>query len=80
MFRTMISPILRSTRLCLQPVVKTPTMLSADDHDVVILVTSRQHRPKHVELVEIFNKIIIVASSWLYVLLDYVNWSSMHGA
>jgi len=29
----------------------------------------RNYSPKHVELIEIINKIIIVASSWLFVLL-----------
>ena len=29
----------------------------------------RNYRPKHAELIEIINKIIIVASSWLFVLL-----------
>ena len=29
----------------------------------------RNLRPKHAELLEIINKIIIVASSWLFVLL-----------
>ena len=29
----------------------------------------RNYRPKHVELIEIVNKVIIVASSWLFVLL-----------
>jgi len=37
-------------------------------------VTSRQdgrnYRPKHVELIEIINNIIIVASSWLFILLN----------
>jgi len=28
----------------------------------------QNYRPKHVELIEIVNKIIIVASSWLFVL------------
>ena len=27
------------------------------------------HRPKHVEWIEIINKIIIFASSWLFLLL-----------
>ena len=27
------------------------------------------YRPKHVELIEIINKIIIVASSWLFISL-----------
>jgi len=29
----------------------------------------RNYRPKHVELIEIINKIVIVASSWLFILL-----------
>ena len=29
----------------------------------------RNYSPKHVELIEIINKIIIVASSWLFILL-----------
>jgi len=29
----------------------------------------RNYRPKHVELIYIINKIIIVASSWLFILL-----------
>jgi len=29
----------------------------------------RNYRPKHVELIEIINKIIIVASSWVFILL-----------
>jgi len=28
----------------------------------------RNYRPKHVELIEIINKIIIVTSSWLFML------------
>jgi len=31
----------------------------------------RNYRPKHVELIEIINKIIIVASIWLFILLLY---------
>jgi len=31
----------------------------------------RNYRPKHVELIEIINKIVIVASSWLFILLYY---------
>ena len=30
----------------------------------------RNYRPKHVELIEIVYKIIIVASSWLFILLN----------
>jgi len=29
----------------------------------------RNYRPKHVELIEIINKIIIVATSWLFILM-----------
>jgi len=29
----------------------------------------QNYHPKHVELIEIINKIIIVASSWLFILL-----------
>jgi len=32
----------------------------------------RNSRPKHVELIEIVNKIIIVASSWLFILLRFL--------
>ena len=34
----------------------------------------RNYRPKHVELIETINKIIIVASSWLLILLyTFIN-------
>jgi len=36
---------------------------------VMCLVWGRNYRPKHVELIEIINKIIIVASMWLFILL-----------
>ena len=71
MFRMIISPILRNTRLCLQFVVQ-----SADDSlyhkpqtQSIAPEDGRNYRPKHVELIEIINKIIIVASSWLFILL-----------
>jgi len=38
-------------------------------------VDGRNYRPKHVQLIEIINKIITVASSWLFILLVSV----MHG-
>ena len=53
MFRALISPILKSTTLCLQ---------SSAPED------GRNYRPKHVELIEITNKIFIVASDWLFIL------------
>ena len=37
--------------------------------DKVKLDQFQNYRPKHVELIEIINKIIIVASSWLFILL-----------
>ena len=55
MFRAIISPILRSTRLCLQLVVHC--------------------RPKHVEFIEIINKIVILASSLLFILLTQKEFS-----
>ena len=30
----------------------------------------RNYRPKHVELIEIINKSLFVASSWLFILLE----------
>jgi len=63
MFRAIISPILRSTKLCLY--LKLQTQFSAPEDGI-------NYRPKRVELIEIMNTIIIVASSWLFVLL-YIN-------
>jgi len=34
----------------------------------------RNYLPKHVELIETINKIIIVASSWLFKLLDILSF------
>jgi len=36
---------------------------------VIAPENGRNYRPKHVELIEIINKITIVASSWLFLLL-----------
>jgi len=36
----------------------------------VVPADERNYRPKHVEMIEIINKIIIVASSWLFMLLQ----------
>jgi len=36
----------------------------------------RNYRPKHVELIEIINKIITVASSWLFILDDNLPCSN----
>jgi len=38
-------------------------------HSLVVPEDGRNYRPKHVELIEIINKIIIVASIWLFILL-----------
>jgi len=65
MFRAIISPILRSTRLCLQLVVYSTDDAACWPED------GRNFRPKHVELIENINKTIIVASSWLLTLLYY---------
>jgi len=46
-------------------------MLPAGDQDEVKPEDGRNYRPKHVELIEIINKIIIVASSWLFILLHF---------
>ena len=68
MFRVIISPILRSTSLR----YNAPTMLQ---HCRCIIAQAsapedgRNYHPKHVELIEIINKIIIVASSRLFTLL-----------
>jgi len=48
-------------------------MLSAGDQEEVTQSSApedgRNYRPKHVELIDIVNKVIIVASSWLFMLL-----------
>ena len=38
-------------------------------HSQVLLKMGGNYRPEHVELIEIISKIIIVASSWLFILL-----------
>jgi len=63
----------------------TPTMLPAGDQPAASSVhytisckhslvpsapeDGRNYHPKHVELIEIINKIVIVASCWLFILL-----------
>ena len=47
-------------------------MLPAGDTDEVEL---RNDRLKHVELTEIINKIIIITTRWLFILLrEYIFW------
>jgi hypothetical protein len=41
-------------------------------HSLVLPEDGRTYRPKDVELIEIINKITIVASSWLFILLQYL--------
>ena len=55
-------------RLCLQATSSVHHTTSCK-HNLVLLRMARNYRPKHVELIEMFNKIIIVASSWLFILL-----------
>jgi len=71
MFRAIISPILRSTRLCLQLVVQCTSTLSPADiffgalnHKLRTQSSApedgRNYRPKHVELIEITNKLLLL--------------------
>ena len=67
MFRAIMSPILRNARLPAGSIVgalcqKLQTQPSAPEY-------GRNYRPKHVKLIEIVNKIIIVAYRWLFILL-----------
>jgi len=81
MFRAIISPILWGTRLCLQLVVQNTDNAASWSQQAALSVLyttnckhslvpedERNYRPKHVELIEIINKIIIVASSRLFIL------------
>ena len=70
-FRAKVSPILRSTRLCLPQAAassvlyttKLQTQSSAPED-------GRNYRTKHIELIEVINKLsVTVAPSWLFVLL-----------
>jgi len=47
---------------------KLQTQFSAPDD-------GRNYRPKHIELIEIINKTIIVASSWLFILLKHFSFT-----
>jgi len=83
MFRAIISPILRSTRLCLQLVVycRCNAVPRHPDHQQVassvLYITSckhscapedgRNYRPKHVELIKTINKMIIVEYLAVYI-------------
>ena len=76
MFRAIISPILRSIRLW----YNAPTMLPAGSIVGVFLPQSsapengRNYRPKHVELIEINNKLLL-----LHLVVVYIIVSVMHG-
>ena len=75
MFRAITSPILRSTRLWYNASTMQPpgSIVGALYHKLYTQSSApedgRNYRPKHAELIEIINKIIIVASSWLFILL-----------
>ena len=75
-FRAVVSSILRNTRLCLQPAgdMSPAGCVVGALHDKLQTQSSapeygRNYRPKHVELIEIINKTVTVASSWLFILL-----------
>jgi len=52
----------RQHRRCFTPQAVTPSSTPED---------GRNYRPKHVQLIEIINKLVIVVSSWLFILLHY---------
>jgi hypothetical protein len=58
MFRAIISPILRSTRLCLQLVVYCTDNAAGRQHRRCII--PQNNFPKHVELTGIINKPILL--------------------
>jgi len=66
MFQAIISPILRSTRLCLQLVVQcTDDAARRLRRRCTIPQSSapedgRNYRPKHVELIEVINKLSLL--------------------
>ena len=72
MFRSIISPIIRSTRLCLQLVVQNTGDAACHQQAAssVLYTTSckqssapgdgRNYRPKHVELIQIINKLLLL--------------------
>ena len=71
MFRAIVSPIHRSTRLCLQLVVSCTDDVACRQHRRCFTHPGdgRNYPTKHAELIEIINKIVIVVSSWLFILL-----------
>ena len=56
-------------RAIISPILRCIILQSSAPED------GRNYRPKHVELILIINKIIIVASSWLFILLYFVQLS-----
>ena len=81
MFRAIISPILRSTRLCLQLVVQcTGDAVCRQHHRCIVPQSStpedgRNYRPKYVELMVIINKICY----YCILLALYIIVSMIHG-
>ena len=68
MFRAMISPILRSTRLCLllvllpagRPATSWVHYTTSCNTQSSVPEDGRNHRPKHVELIGIINKPLLL--------------------
>jgi len=73
MFRAIISPILRTTRLCLQLVILCTGDVACWQSNGPEV--GRNYRPKHVELIVISNK-FCYCCIWLAV---YIIVSMMHG-
>jgi len=78
MFRAIVSPFLRSTRLCFLQLVVQCTDETAGWWHVTSLQSrapeeGRNYRPKHVELIEVINKLSLLHLVWLFILLYYVQ-------
>jgi len=69
-------------------ILLTPTMLPAGSivgalyHKLYTQSSApedgRNYRPKYVEVIEIVNKIIIVASTWLFIVFYHYNYFKNH--
>ena len=64
-------------RRCCQQAASSVHYTTSCKHSLVLL-RMRNYRPKHVELIEIINKTIIVAFSWLFILLDQYRFTPRH--
>jgi hypothetical protein len=83
MFRAVISPILRSTRLCLQLVVQCTDGVASWQYRQRIIQQSsapedgRKCRPKHVELIGIITKLFLlhlVCCLYKYIKNRIIDW------